>query len=300
MTFWISNTHQLMCVLALLYSREVKKPNNRANMNVIRNIQTDLHALLENDLVPILLKRLREEVATLAAPALLETQELPGFETSNDGGIWDMFGRVLERKREGPSDLYKLKLLLTTIDNTLCAFFVPDALYSKVMMEMLRTIGVVSFNALLKRRNLANFKRGCQIQYNLKQMEEWCARLGLSAGLGHLEMVAQAAKVLTLSKSEPEDVTAVFEIGYLLNANQLNHLFSNYSVKDPDMPMSIEFQALIRDRAAVTKHRDVVGISLDPEPQYPLMSITPVSDIDKFIPTPLKERFPPEYAKLLL
>ncbi|KAI8622616.1 hypothetical protein BC830DRAFT_1076302 [Chytriomyces sp. MP71] len=67
---------------------------------------------------------------------------------------------------------------------------------------MLRTIGVVSFHALLKRRNLANFKHGCQIQYNLKQLEEWCARLGLSAGLGHLDMVAQAAKVLTLSKSD--------------------------------------------------------------------------------------------------
>ncbi|KAJ3259234.1 Myosin type-2 heavy chain 1 [Chytriomyces hyalinus] len=297
MTFWISNIHQLLCITALIHSQEVKKPNNRGNLNGIRNIQNDLHDLLENELVPILLKRLREEVASLAAPAILQTQELPGFETSHDSTFWDMFGRVMERKPEGPSDLYKLKLLLTTIDNTLCAFYVPDALYSKTMMEMMRTIGVVSFNGLLRRRNLANFKRGCQIQYNLKQMEEWCAKVGLSSALAHLEMVAQAAKILTLNKTEAEDVTAVFEIGYLLNANQINQLFSNYSITDPDMPMSIEFQSLIRDRAAVTNHRDVVSISLDPEPQYPLMTITSVHHIDKSVPASV--RIPPDYQRIL-
>ncbi|TPX39336.1 hypothetical protein CcCBS67573_g10677 [Chytriomyces confervae] len=297
MAFWISNIHQLVCITGLIHSKEVKKPNNRGPLNGIHKIQNNLQDLLENELVPLFLKRLREEIAGLAVPAVLETQELPGFEPAHDRTLWNMFGRVADRRLDGPSDMHKLKLLLSSIDHTLCACFVPDALYSRTMMEMVRTIGVVSFNGLLRRRNLSNFKRGCQIQYNLKQIEEWCAKVGLYAASPHLDMVSQASKILTINKVEAEDVTVAFEIGYLLNANQINQLLSNYSIRDPDMPMSVEFQSLISDRAAVTSHRDVVGISLDPEPQYPLMTITPVSRIDKSVPSSV--RIPSEYLRIL-
>ncbi|KAJ3068891.1 Myosin type-2 heavy chain 1 [Podochytrium sp. JEL0797] len=290
--FWISNMHHLLGLLAGTYLVEMKKPNNRANMNLLRTVQTDLANLLETNLIPLLIKRLRDETAALSGPAILMNQDLPGMK-SESTSFW---GGVFGTPEKSESDLARLKSFLNEIDQTLCGYYVPDALYSRVMNELLRTIGVVSFNGMLVKRNFLNWKRGCQIQYNLNQLEEWCARHGLSNE--HVERVAQAAKLLTINKTEAIDVQAVYEIAFLLNPSQIEKLYCNYSAKDPDSPMSHEFMDLVQSSAAPSRHRDVVMLSLDPEPEYPSISVTPVHDLEK-LDMKWFGNVPPEFLKLI-
>ncbi|KAJ3012294.1 UNVERIFIED_CONTAM: Myosin type-2 heavy chain 1 [Siphonaria sp. JEL0065] len=311
--FWITNIHRLLCLVAGTYNREVRKPNNRGNMKAIMELQSLLDYLLQNELIPFFLKRLRDETAGLTVPAILENQDLPGMKCENPTTIWGVF---ISSSKSDVNGLVALKSYLTSVDRILCGYQIPDTLYSRVMMELLRTIGVVSFNGLLLRRNFLSFKRGCQIQYNLSQLEEWCARLGLSQALENVEMVAQAAKVLTINKTEPEDVNAVFEIAGFLNASQIEKLYAHYPPKDIDSPvklffggwdcaktdgfvfqMSYDFVEVIRSQADLSRHRDVVLLSLDPEPEYPALSVTPMEQAEKYIPASFS--VPPEFAQLL-
>ncbi|KAJ3132722.1 Myosin type-2 heavy chain 1 [Physocladia obscura] len=290
--FWISNVYQLLCQTTFLYNREVKKPNNRAVINIIRTIQTDLSGLLETELIPIFLKRLRDQTASLAGPGILENQDLPGMKVESAGGFWGVFGAG----NGAESGLLKLKGFLSGVDKILRVYFLPDGLYGKIMLELLRTIGVVCFNGMLVKRNFLNFKRCMQIQYNLTQLEEWCARTGLSTGLYYVEPIMQAAKVLTYNKINFEDVGAVYDTAFRLNASQIYKLFHNYAARDSDSPMTAEFLELLKHRSDATRHRDILTVSLDPEPEYPQLAVTAADGLKVYVPSSLV--IPGDFAKL--
>ncbi|KAI9334542.1 P-loop containing nucleoside triphosphate hydrolase protein, partial [Obelidium mucronatum] len=292
--FWITNMHRLLCLVASTYNREVRKPNNRGNMKAITEIQATLQYLLEIELIPFFMKRLKDETAALTVPGILENQDLPGMKCENPTTLW---GVLTSSSKNDSNGLIALKTFLTSVEGVLCGYHVPDALYTRVMMELIRTIGVVSFNGLLLKRNFLSFKRGCQIQYNLSQLEEWCARLGLSAALENVELVAQAAKILTINKTEIMDVHAVFEIACFLNASQIEKLYSHYPARDIDSPMSYEFADMIKSQADLSRHRDIVLLSLDPEPDYAPLTVSPAEETEKYMPVTFA--VPQEFAKLL-
>ncbi|ORY37287.1 hypothetical protein BCR33DRAFT_683196 [Rhizoclosmatium globosum] len=293
--FWISNTHHLLNLVTATHLRETKKQNNLSNLNVIKSIQSQLFTMIEQEMVPSLIKRLRDYTASLTIPAILENQELPGMKIdTSSSGIWGVFGSTPKPVENG---LLKLKTFLTSVDMTLRDYFAPEALHNRVMIELIRTVGVVSFNGMLVKKNFLNFKRGMQIQYNLTQLEEWCARLGLGATLKHLDKVGQAAKIMTINKTEAVDVQAVFEIAYLLNPSQIDKLYANYSTKDLDSPMTNEFYEAIRFNVDPAI-KDTIPLSLDPEPEYPTLPLVPILDLEAYLPLPNTVSVPSEFMQL--
>ena len=52
----------------------------------------------------------------------------------------------------------------------------------QILTELLRVIGVSSFNHILMRKNFCTWKRGVQIQYNVSRLEEWCTSHGIAEG----------------------------------------------------------------------------------------------------------------------
>ncbi|KAJ3281446.1 Myosin type-2 heavy chain 1, partial [Rhizoclosmatium sp. JEL0117] len=253
--FWISNTHTLLQLVLNTQTREQKKPNNLASLTSLRAILAELQTLLETDLIPIYIKRLRDHTASLTIPAILENQDLPGLKidaSSTTSAFWSVFSKP----SDSTNGLTKLRSFLTSTHTTLRQFFCHEALHTHAMTEIIRTIGVVAFNGMLVKRNFLNFKR------------------------------------------ETQDVAAVFELAYLLNRSQIEKLYSNYSTRDLDSPMSLEFYEEIRSRADPSRHRDLVPLSLDPEPDYGMLPVSPLADTTQYLPLP-ELTIPPEFFKLL-
>ncbi|KAI9352487.1 P-loop containing nucleoside triphosphate hydrolase protein [Zopfochytrium polystomum] len=261
--FWLANVNQLINLVTGYHqsmtppSKSNQGPNvvgmnkahnnaSRAEVNLVRKIYNDLNDLQTLVMVSLLEKE-RRTVAGMTVAAVLETQELPGMRAPapSGGGI---FGAALaflggagpdgSSATSSVTALQKLKQYLTKLDATLTGTFVCEEHRREVLMEMIRVVSITAFNALMTKRVFANFKRGCQIQYNVTQIEEWCVRHKVrDAGLMYMQRVMQAAKLLTLNKMTPADVDSMFELASFLNPNQIRKLLSNYPINDLDSPV---------------------------------------------------------------
>jgi myosin V len=80
-------------------------------------------------------------------------------------------------------------------------------------------------------------KIGVQIQYNVSRLEEWCTGTGIAEATLHLQQLLQAAKLLTLNKSSPQDIETIFDVCFLLNPSQIKKLLSLYFAADFDSPV---------------------------------------------------------------
>ncbi|KAJ3130576.1 Myosin type-2 heavy chain 1 [Physocladia obscura] len=292
--FWISNVYQLQCGVAFLYNREVMRPNNKPTVFEIREIQTTLSNLLEADLLPTFISRLREQTGAIAGPAILENQDLEDMRVETGGGFWGVFAGA---ENPGKNAMLDLKVFLTNVDRILRNYLLPDALYWRIMMELFRTMGVVAFNGFIMKRNFLNFKRAMQVQYNLQQLGEFAGRLGLQKGFQYLTMVSQAARILTYNKNDSEDVETAYETAFLLNASQIYKLYSNYPTRDVDSPITPEFLELVKNRASATSNRDIIPVSLEPEPEYPRVPVFAAEKLEIYIPETLE--IPEELRNLL-
>ncbi|KAJ3191047.1 Myosin type-2 heavy chain 1 [Irineochytrium annulatum] len=277
--FWISNVHELICIVSTVYSVEAKKPNNKAHVNVLKKLRSDLDNLVKH-LLTTYLTETKKHVASMAVAAVLETQDLPGLKAES-GGFWNFFGG---EGAPSEDDMTSLKGFLSGLDRIMDCYYMVPEYRDRILNELIRVVSVTGFNGLLKKRGFANFRRGCQIQYNVTQLEEWCNANSVRAGPAHLARLMQASKILTMNKSDPLDAEAIYEMAYLLNKAQVAKLFQNYPPTDPDSKMSPIFLQTLIKNATATEKTDVVLLSLDPDPSYPDPAPRHVSVVETYIP----------------
>ncbi|KAJ3415358.1 Myosin type-2 heavy chain 1 [Chytridiales sp. JEL 0842] len=291
--FWIANTQELIHIVITAFRKESKLQNNRSRINVLRQIHGDLQELV-HQLLDIFLTRVRKEVATIAVPAVIETQQLPGLVTGAETGIssiWSMVTaatQVISEQNFGhyPKTMDGLKKYISDIQSLSKHYYLVLEHQQRILTELIRTIGVTSFNNLLNRRGFVNFKRGCQIQYNVTQIEEWCDKHRIPAAKRYMEPLMRASKLLTLNKQNLNDVGNVFETAQEhLNANQIFKLFQTYPTNDPDAPLSDAFRQILSARAKLSEDKDTIYFSMHPEPRYEAPAPLVVTKLETYIPT---------------
>ncbi|KAJ1568713.1 Myosin type-2 heavy chain 1, partial [Cladochytrium tenue] len=239
--FWLSNIHELISLVTSLYYHEANLPNNKSHMNVLRTLRGDLFSL-QSQAMTAFMEDLKRDVATLSVPAILDSQELPGLAEPTTGAsstFWGLAGggsggSGLIGAGDSSDDIAALKAFLSELDRTVGAYGLPGEVRAQVLGESVRVAGVASFNALLLRRGFSTFKRGCQIQYNVTQLEEWCMLHHLPEAVTHVQPVLQAAKLLTLNKRDTKDVDVMLEHADVLSRAQILALMEGYSRRDPD------------------------------------------------------------------
>lgn len=97
-------------------------------------------------------------LSKMAVPALIEYQALPGF-LSNEGGP-KLFNRLLHGNTTPAYNTDDILGLLNKIYKALKSYYVEHSVLQQVVTELLKLIGVTSFNELLMRRNFCSWKRG--------------------------------------------------------------------------------------------------------------------------------------------
>ena len=236
--FWFSNNFEMMSLI---------KPI-RANLPPpTTSSQTDEHsasavlATFQNELKHVTeglyngwIRQFKKRLDEMIVPAVVENQSLPGYICGQDTGYWSPWAN---KQHSTSFTIDQLINFLTKLNKSMEFYYLEQSIRTQVLTELVRLIGVNSFNHILVRKNFCTWKRGVQIQYNVSRLEEWCTGNGVEEAAIHLQQLSQACKLLTMNKNTPSDIEQIVDACYLLNATQIKKLLSIYYASDFDAPV---------------------------------------------------------------
>lgn len=173
--FWMSNVHEMYSFVCIAESDILQgigpgvegagRPFNWDEYErLVTIVKHDLDSL-EYNIYHTWISETKKLLAKMVVPALIESQSLPGFVTQDGAGR--LFNRLLQTN-QSPS--YTMDDMLNILNKTwkcLKSYFMEQTVIHQVVTELLKLIGVTSFNDLVMRRNFCSWKRAMQIQYNI-------------------------------------------------------------------------------------------------------------------------------------
>ena len=182
--FWLSNVHEMLSFVFLAEDwYEAQKTDNYEYDRLLEIVKHDLESL-EFNIYHTWMKVLKKKLQRMIVPAIIESQSLPGFVTSESNRF---LGKLLQSNNTPAYSMDNLLSLLNNAFKAMKAYYLEDSIITQTLTELLRLVGVTAFNDLLMRRNFLSWKRGLQINYNITRIEEWCKSHDMPEGTLQLE-----------------------------------------------------------------------------------------------------------------
>ena len=182
--FWLSNVHEMLSFVFLAEDwYEAQKTDNYEYDRLLEIVKHDLESL-EFNIYHTWMKVLKKKLQKMIVPAIIESQSLPGFVTSESNRF---LGKLLQSNSTPAYSMDNLLSLLNSAFKAMKAYYLEDSIITQTLTELLRLVGVTAFNDLLMRRNFLSWKRGLQINYNITRIEEWCKSHDMPEGTLQLE-----------------------------------------------------------------------------------------------------------------
>jgi myosin-5 len=182
--FWLSNVHEMLSFVFLAEDwYEAQKTDNYEYDRLLEIVKHDLESL-EFNIYHTWMKVLKKKLYKMIVPAIIESQSLPGFVTSETNRF---LGKLLPSNNTPAFSMDNLLSLLNNVFKAMKAYYLEDSIVTQTITELLRLVGVTAFNDLLMRRNFLSWKRGLQINYNITRIEEWCKSHDMPEGTLQLE-----------------------------------------------------------------------------------------------------------------
>ncbi|CAO0801374.1 unnamed protein product [Mucor circinelloides] len=264
-SYWLSNTHEL---LSLVYSveQELEREMHYNSIHgrravgwhdfekLVSTMKFELQCL-EDNIYHHWLSELKKKLNKMAIPAVIENQSLPGFIASDSNRF---FGKILSSNNQPAFSMDDLLNYLNRIYRTMKSYYVEPYVIEQVLTELLKLIGITTFNDLVMRRNFNSWKRAMQIQYNITRLEEWCKAHDVSEATNQLEHLMQATKLLQLKKATLEDIKIIYDVCWFLAPTQVQKLIQNYSVADYEDPISNEILRAVASRVSSSDTGDIL------------------------------------------
>lgn len=166
--FWLSNVHEMLSFICVAESDMLQgigpgeenavRPFDWADYErLVSVVKHDLDSL-EYNIYHTWMLETKKKLSKMVIPALIESQSLPGFTTSDGGGR--LFNRLLNTNTQPAYSMDDILNLLNKVWKSLKSYYMEESVVQQVITELLKLIGVTSFNDLLMRRNFASWKRG--------------------------------------------------------------------------------------------------------------------------------------------
>lgn len=170
--FWLSNVHE---ILSFIYIAEAdaqqgigpvfdgeEDPEQAwdSYIHLINVVKHDLDSL-EYNIYHTWMLEVKKRLHKMVIPALIESQSLPGFITTD--GTGRMFSRMIQglgTANTPTATMDEILNLLNKAYKSLKSYYVEESVMQQVVMELLKLIGQVAFNDLIMRRNFCSWKRG--------------------------------------------------------------------------------------------------------------------------------------------
>jgi myosin-5 len=166
--FWLSNVHEMLSFICVAESDMLQgigpgeetagRPFNWEDYeHLVSVVKHDLDSL-EYNIYHTWMMDTKKRLAKMVIPALIESQALPGFTVPEGGGR--LLGRLLGSNTGPAFSMDDILKLLNRVWGSLKSYYMEESVVQQVMTELLKLIGVTSFNDLLMRRNFSSWKRG--------------------------------------------------------------------------------------------------------------------------------------------
>ncbi|WRT65043.1 uncharacterized protein IL334_001985 [Kwoniella shivajii] len=286
--FWLSNVQEILsfiCIAELdaaqgygpgFDAADSQNVDFETYERLIGIVKHDLDSLEYNIYFSTMLE-IKKKLTKMVIPALIESQSLPGFITSDGSG--KMFSRMLQgmgSNQQPTATMDDILNLLNKVWKCLKSYYMEESVMQQVVTELLKLIGQIAFNDLIMRRNFCSWKRAMQIQYNITRIEEWCKSHDMPEGLLQLEHLMQATKLLQLKKATMGDIEILFDVCWILSPSQIQKLISQYHNADYEAPISNEILKAVAarvkpddksDHLLLTPETDEVGPYQLPPPR---------------------------------
>lgn len=127
---------------------------------LIEVVKHDLDSL-EYNIYHTWMLEVKKKLTKMVIPALIESQSLPGFITSDGSGR--MFSRMLQgmgSTAQPTATMDDILNLLNKVWKCLKSYYMEESVMQQVVTELLKLIGQIAFNDLIMRRNFCSWKRG--------------------------------------------------------------------------------------------------------------------------------------------
>ncbi|KAG1843599.1 myosin 5 [Suillus subalutaceus] len=292
--YWLSNVHEMLSFIYVAES-DMLQGIGPGEENAVREfdwndyerlvtvVKHDLGSL-EYNIYHTWMLETKKRLAKMVVPALIESQSLPGFTTSDGGGR--LFNRLLNTNSQPAYSMDDILNLLNIVWKSLKSYYMEDSVVQQVMAELLKLVGVTSFNDLLMRRNFSSWKRAMQIQYNITRIEEWCKSHDMPEGTLQLEHLMQAIKLLQLKKATPADIEIIYDVCWMLSPMQIQRMCTNYYVAEYENPISPEILRVVASRVQANDRNDHLLLSPESEEVGPFEPPWPreVSGLETYVP----------------
>ncbi|KAL5532985.1 MYO2 [Sanghuangporus sanghuang] len=292
--FWLSNVHEMLSFICVAESDMLQgigpggEPAGREfewsdYERLVTMVKHDLDSL-EYNIYHTWMLETKKRLSKMVIPALIESQSLPGFTTSDGGGR--LFNRLLNSNSTPAYSMDDVLNLLNKVWKSLRSYYMEESVVQQVITELLKLIGVTSFNDLLMRRNFCSWKRAMQIQYNITRIEEWCKSHNMPEGTLQLEHLMQATKLLQLKKATPADIEIIYDVCWMLSPSQIQRMCTNYFVADYENPISPEILRVVASRVVPNDRNDHLLLAPETEEVGPYEVPLPreVSGLETYVP----------------
>ncbi len=280
--FWLSNVHEMLSFVFLAEDwYEAQKTDNYEYDRLLEIVKHDLESL-EFNIYHTWMKVLKKKLQKMIIPAIIESQSLPGFVTSESNRF---LGKLLQTNTAPAFSMDNLLSLLNNVFKAMKTYYLEDSIVTQTMTELLRLVGVTAFNDLLMRRNFLSWKRGLQINYNITRIEEWCKSHDMPEGNLQLEHLMQATKLLQLKKATLNDIEIIQDICWMLSPNQIQKLLNQYLVADYEQPINTEIMKAVASR--VTEKSDVLlltAVDMDDSGPYEIAEPRVITALETYTP----------------
>ncbi|OJT04071.1 Myosin-2 [Trametes pubescens] len=292
--FWLSNVHEMLSFICVAESDMLQgigpgeenavRPFEWADYErLVSVVKHDLDSL-EYNIYHTWMLETKKRLSKMVIPALIESQSLPGFTTTDGGGR--LFNRLLNSNSQPAFSMDDILNLLNKVWRSLKSYYMEESVVQQVITELLKLIGVTAFNDLLMRRNFSSWKRAMQIQYNITRIEEWCKSHDMPEGTLQLEHLMQATKLLQLKKSTPADLEIIYDVCWMLTPTQIQRMCTNYYVADYETPISPEILRVVASRVSPNDRNDHLLLAPETEEVGPYELPLPreVSGLETYVP----------------
>ncbi|KAL9107559.1 MAG: hypothetical protein Q9227_007559 [Pyrenula ochraceoflavens] len=281
--FWLSNVHEMLSFVFLAEDwYEAQKTDNYEYDRLLEIVKHDLESL-EFNIYHTWMKVLKKKLVKMIVPAIIESQSLPGFVTSENNRF---LGKLLPSNNTPAYSMDNLLSLLNNVFKAMKAYYLEDSIVTQAVTELLRLVGVTAFNDLLMRRNFLSWKRGLQINYNITRIEEWCKSHDMPEGTLQLEHLMQATKLLQLKKATLNDIEIIQDICWMLSPNQIQKLLNQYLVADYEQPINGEIMKAVASR--VTEKSDVLlltAVDMEDSGPYEIAEPRVITALETYTPS---------------
>jgi len=292
--YWLSNVHEMLSFICVAESDMLQgigpggEPSGREfdwsdYERLVTMVKHDLDSL-EYNIYHTWMLETKKRLSKMVIPALIESQSLPGFTTSDGNGR--LFNRLLNTNSTPAFSMDDVLNLLNKVWKSLRSYFMEESVVQQVITELLKLIGVTSFNDLLMRRNFCSWKRAMQIQYNITRIEEWCKSHNMPEGTLQLEHLMQATKLLQLKKATAADIEIIYDVCWMLSPSQIQRMCTNYFVADYENPISPEILRVVASRVVPNDRNDHLLLAPETEEVGPYEVPFPreVSGLETYVP----------------